>query len=76
MANRSEYKRRVLSEEVARRVGLMRASEIDTEFAPIENGYEVRIRFVPEPFVSVAAQQPAAEANPNAGAQPSQCSSR
>lgn len=58
---RSEYKRRVRMDEIARRVGLMRPSEIATEFAAIENGYEVRIRFVPEPFVPVA-QQPVDEA--------------
>lgn len=64
--SRSEYKRRVLIEEVARRIGLMSASEIDTEFAAIENGYEVRIRFVPEPFVSMA-QQSSPEAKPRRG---------
>lgn len=50
---RSEYKRRVLMDEIARRVGLMRRSEIDTEFAAIENAYEVWSRFVPEPIVPV-----------------------
>lgn len=46
------YKRRVLLDEIARRIRLMRATEIDREFACIENGLEVRIRFVAEPFTS------------------------
>ena len=64
--SRGEYKRRVLIEEVAHRVALMRDSQVDTEFAAIENGYEVRFPFVPEPCVSNAGQ-PAPQAESRRG---------
>jgi hypothetical protein len=66
---RNKYKRRVLIEEITRRVELMRNCEVDTEFAAIENGLEVRIRFIPEPFVSTA-QQFASEGEPPVDSDP------
>jgi hypothetical protein len=42
-------RRAVVVEEAIRRINLMKADEIETEFAAIENGLEIRLRFIPEP---------------------------
>jgi hypothetical protein len=44
------YKRLAIIEEVQRRVARLSDDEIDTEFAAIENGLEIRVRFVPVPY--------------------------
>jgi hypothetical protein len=68
--SRNKYKRRVLIEEITRRVELLRNSEVDTEFAAIENGLEVRIRFIPETFVSTAQRSASEGESPVDGADP------
>ena len=45
-----DYKRAAVIDEAIRRVGLMRRSEIETEFAAIENCLEIRLRFIADPF--------------------------
>lgn len=42
-------KRAAVIDEAIRRLRLMRRSDIETEFAAIENALEIRIRFIPEP---------------------------
>jgi len=44
------YKRLAIIEEVQRRVARLSDDDIDTEFAAIENGLEIRVRFVSEPY--------------------------
>ena len=41
-----------VAEEAVRRINLMKADEIETEFAAIANGLEIRLRFIPEQFRS------------------------
>ena len=48
-----QLKRRAVVDEVARRVAAMSTCEIETEFAAVENGFEIRIRFIAEPFVKL-----------------------
>jgi hypothetical protein len=44
----AKRKRDAVIEEVLRRLALMTDEDIDYEFAAIENGLEVHVRFVPE----------------------------
>jgi hypothetical protein len=43
-------RRAAVVEEANRRINLMKANEIETEFAAIENGLEIHLRFIPEPM--------------------------
>ena len=47
---RVSERRAAVVEEAIRRINLMKADEIETEFAAIENGLEIRLRFIPERF--------------------------
>lgn len=46
----TDFKRAGVIEEAVRRIRLMRPSDIEAEFAAIENALEIRIRFIPEPM--------------------------
>jgi len=50
-------KRQAVIEEAVRRIRRMPASEIETELAAIENGLEIRLRFIAETFKSPRAKK-------------------
>ena len=52
---RGKAKREAVIDEAIRRIQLMNESEVDMEFAAIENGLEIRMRFIAEPFVELSS---------------------